>query len=372
MRILFAGGGSGGHLTPIIAIIRELKTEAARRQILDLELFYMGPSDRWTVLLKDEQVVVISVSSGKIRSYFSFKNFWDTFKAFLGILQATWNTFLIMPDVIFSKGGYGAFPAVVSAMIFRIPLIIHESDAVPGKVNFLARGFARRIGISFSGAEQFFPPGKTAFIGIPIRKKILGGNRKDGKIRLDIFSDFPVIGVIGASQGSQKINEAILEVLKELVKDYEVLHQTGETNQKNVAGEASVILNSEEQERYHPFGFLDEEELRDFYSASDLIVARASGTTIYEIAAWAKPSILIPLEIAAQDHQRKNAYEYSATGSAIVIEEPNLTPHILLMEIKKLMSDQERLQMMKTAAQGFARIDSAQVIAIELLKLGLH
>lgn len=373
MRILFTGGGSGGHVTPIIAVIRELKQIAAREQILDLQLFYAGPDDNFAKdFLRDEEIVFIPIASGKLRNYFAFKNVIDFFKLAVGILQAFWNLFLIMPDVIFSKGGYGALPAVIAAAVFRIPLIVHESDAVPGKVNRFSARFASRIGIAFSGAADFFPPEKTAAVGIPVRKHIFGGRREEAKDRLDLFSDAPVIGIIGASQGSQKINEAVLGVLKELTNEFEILHQTGDKNHEGVEGEAKIILESGKSERYHSFPFLDEARLRDFYAASDLIVARAGATTIFEIAAWGKPSILIPLRNAAQDHQRKNAYEYAGGEAAVIIEEANLSPHILLAEIKKILSSPDQMKKMSEAAQRFARIDSAEVVAREILKLGIH
>lgn len=372
MRILFTGGGSGGHFFPIIAVIRELKRIAEEERILDLGLFYMGPDSFGKDLLGEEDTVFVPVKTGKLRRYFSRENFIDIFRIAAGIGRAIWNTFLLMPDVVFSKGGYGALPAVIAAAIFRLPLIIHDSDAVPGRVSQFSARFAGRIGVAFTEALNFFPKEKTALVGVPVRKRIFGGNREDAREHLDIFSDLPVIGFIGASQGAQKINETVLEILKELTAEFEILHQTGKNHYEEVKGEAGVILEFSHKERYHPFGFLNEVELRDFYNASDLIVARAGATTIYEIAAWGKPSILLPLSGAAQDHQRKNAYEYAAAGACVVIEEANLTPHLLLAEIKKILGNPALMKKMSAAAQGFARIDSAEVIAREILKLGMH
>ena len=372
MRILFTGGGSGGHFFPILAVIRELKRLSEEERIIDLELFYMGPTSPMDDLLKQESVLIIPVVAGKMRRYFSIQNFFDIFKVGIGTIQALWNIFLLMPDVVFSKGGYGAFPAVMGAGIFDIPLIIHESDAVPGKVNLFSVRFAERIGIAFAGAATFFPKDRTAMVGIPIRKRILGGNREEAKESLGLFSTLPVVGFVGASQGAQKVNDAVLEIVKELTEGFEVVHQTGEKNYEQVKGEAGVILEFSHKERYHALAFLDETKMRDFYQACDLIVSRAGASSIFEIAAWGKPSILIPIKGAAQDHQRKGAYEYAATGAAIVIEEDNLTPHILLAEIKKIFGNAEHMKQMGEAAQRFARIDSATVIAKEILKLGVH
>lgn len=372
MRILFTAGGSGGHVFPIIAVIRELKRIAEEERILDLELFYMGPEDFGQEQLRAEEVLTIPIMAGKIRHYASFQNFTDLFRIIGGTFQAIWNTFLITPDVVFSKGGYGAFPAVVAAVVLRIPLIIHESDSIPGKVNTFAGHFAKRIGIAFTGAAAFFPEKKVALVGIPIRKRILGGNRDIARENLQIFSDVPVIGIIGGSQGAARLNDATLGILKELAERYEILHQTGPKNFQDVTQEASVILEFGHKERYHAFKFLDEAGLRDFYVTSDLIISRSGASSIFEIAAWGKPSILIPIQNSAQDHQRKNAYEYAAAGACIVIEEPNLSPHVLFAEIKKVLDNPELLTKMRTAAQKFSRIDAAELIAREILKMGLH
>ncbi|MEK9195594.1 MAG: UDP-N-acetylglucosamine--N-acetylmuramyl-(pentapeptide) pyrophosphoryl-undecaprenol N-acetylglucosamine transferase [Patescibacteria group bacterium] len=372
MRILFTGGGTGGHFFPVIAVVRELKRIAEEAQIIDLELFYMGPDDFGKEIIAEEELLFLYVGTGKIRRYASILNITDVFKTFFGILKGIWKIFLVMPDAVFSKGGYGAIPAVVGAIIFRIPLIIHESDCIPGQVNRLSGRFAMRIGVAFSGAAQFFPKEKTAIVGIPIRKRILGGNPSHAKESLSIFSDLPVVGVIGASQGSQRINEALLGVLKDLTEEFEIIHQTGEKNFEAAKGEGSVTLEFAHKERYHPVGFFDEQGMREFYAASDIIVSRAGASSIFELAAWAKPAILVPLLNSAQEHQIKNAYEYAATGAAQIIEEGNLTPHILLGEIRRLVQNKDMMRRMGEAAQRFSRIDAAEIIARELLRIGLH
>lgn len=373
MRVLFTGGGTGGHFFPVIAIARELKRIAEENLILDLELYYLGPDNFGEEYLKAEDIVLIPVVSGKIRRYFSGHNFLDIFKIMVGAIQALWNFFLVMPDMVFSKGGYGALPAVVAAVIFRIPLFIHESDAVPGQVNRFSARFARRIGIAFESAASFFPADKTALVGVPIRKRVWGGvSAESARIAFGISPGQATIGFIGASQGSRKLNETVLGVLKELTEEFEILHQCGEKNFQDVRAESDVILERGRRECYHPFGFMDEKRLAELYQASDLIVSRAGASSIFEIAACNKPSILVPLSGSAQDHQRKNAYEYAANGSAVVMEEENLTPHILLTEIKKLMADQPLLKKMAEAAQKFAKVGAADVIAREILKLGTH
>lgn len=315
---------------------------------------------------------MIRVPTGKIRRYFSIKNFTDAFKIIGGILYGFVKMFFIMPDVIFSKGGYGALPASFAAMVYGIPFMVHESDAVPGRVNRFAARFASRIAIAFSGAEVFFPKEKTAFVGVPIRTHLLGANLDAARQDLGISTNFPILGFIGASQGAQKINELVLNSLVDLTREYEIVHQVGAKNFDAVAAESRVILERGPKERYHEFGFLHERELARFYAVCDLVISRASASSIYEIAALGKPSILIPLPNSAQAHQEKNAFEYAATGAALVMEEGNLTPHLLFAEIKKILGDPELMKKMSAAAQKFAKIESAELIAREILKLGMH
>ncbi len=372
MRILFTGGGTGGHFFPVLAVIRETRRLAEEERILDLEIYYMGSAPLVPHLLRDEGVRIVSIASGKMRRYFSLWNIVDAFRTFWGIMRAIWNMFLLLPDVIFSKGGYDAFPAMVAARLLGIPVIIHESDAVPGRVNTFAGRFARRIAVSFVGASDSFPPEKTALVGVPIRKRILGGSLTNARENFSVFSPLPVVGIIGGSQGAQKINETAIGVLKELTDEFEVVHQTGVKSLEETEEQARVILESAHHERYHPVGFLDEQGMRDFYLISTLIISRAGAGSIFEIAAWGKPAILIPLKDAAQDHQRANAYEYAGSGGAIVIEEENITPHLMLSEIKKAMASPDLLHRMATGAQKFSRINAAEIIAREILKIGMH
>lgn len=371
MRILFTGGGTGGHLFPIIAVAREIKHIAEEKHILNIQLYYIGPDDFARQEFKDEQIFSFAVWSGKIRRYVSWRNITDAFKLTIGILHAAWKLFVIMPDTIFSKGGYGAIPALVAGRIFRIPIIIHDSDAVPGVVSTWSGRFAKRIAVSYASAGAFFPREKTALTGVPVRKRILGGNPDEARELFGIYSKDPVLFFIGGSQGAQKINDALIGILSELLKTYEIIHQTGTVNYEDVWLETRSIEEKAPKGKYHPIAFLVEPQLRAAYTIADLVISRAS-SGIFEIAAAGKPSILIPIKKSAQDHQRENAYQYAKIGAAVVVEEDNLTPHLLLNEIEKLIGDRERLQKMSEAAQKFARVDAATLIAEEILKLGTH
>lgn len=372
MRILFSGGGTGGHFFPIIATAREIKKIAEEERILDIQLFYMGPDRFGSDELKKEDILLIPVVSGKIRRYFSFQNFFDIFKIIFGAIEALWKLLWIMPDVIFIKGGYGSFPALIAAYIYRIPLMIHDSDSIPGMVNKLGGRFAKRIGIAFPKAAEFFPGKKTALVGIPIRKSLFGGMRSEAEENFGVFSGKKCILVMGGSQGAEALNETLLGVIKELTDEFEIIHQAGKENLEEVRLESSELLRSFHKERYHLFGFLKENELRDGYLLADLIISRAGATAIFEIANLGKPSILVPLMNSAQNHQTENGYSYAKSGACVILEESNLTPHLLLGEIKRLVENPAKMAEMGEAAKKFARPDSAELIAREILKIGTH
>ncbi len=373
MKVIFTGGGTGGHFYPIIAVADALNRLIAEKKIVKANLIFVSDSPYDSSLLFREGIKFKKIFAGKMRRYFSLWNIVDAFKIPFGILKAIWVVYFNFPDVIFSKGGYASFPVVLASRIFGIPLIIHESDSVPGKVNAWAGKFAKRVAISFSQAVDYFPEKKTALTGNPIRRALTVVDKKSGRDFLKLEENLPVIFVIGGSQGSKKINDTIIDILPKLLEKYYVIHQCGSKNIKEAEGRVSVLLaKSPLKSRYRPFAFLNEGLLKTAYSAADLVVSRASAGAIFEIAVIGTPSILIPLPYAAQDHQKENAYAYAKTGAAEVIEEPNLAPNILFSEIERLINNKKGLESMARAAKNFSKPDAAEKIAKEIINLVLE
>lgn len=371
MKILLTGGGSGGHFYPVIAVAEALKDLQKEQHIVKPTLYYMAPEPYNKRLLFDNEIIFKKNPTGKLRRYFSLLNISDTFKTFWGVLKAIWTIFYIYPDAVFSKGGYGSFPAVFAAKLFRIPVIIHESDSVPGKTNFWAGKFAKRVAVSWPESAEYFPKEKVAFTGNPIRKSILQPIEDGAKKILKLEDNLPVVLVLGGSLGAQKINDTIIDSLPEILEFCQIIHQTGKGGLKDAKSRASAILyNSEKESRYKVFDYLNDEAMRMAAGVADLVVSRA-GSTIFEIANWSKPSIIIPISKSNGNHQRKNAYGYARSGACIVIEEPNLNANILTSEIKNLLADNDKLQTMSQAAQKFSRKDAAKVIAQEIFNIAL-
>lgn len=372
MKILFTGGGTGGHFYPIIAVADSLNSIADQEKIIKLELSFMSESPYDQGLLTQKGIQFKQIPSGKIRRYFSVFNFTDIFKTIAGVFKAGWVIYSDFPDVVFSKGGFASFPVLVAARFFGIPVIIHESDVAPGKVNKWSGKFAKRVAISFFQSAKYFPQNKTALTGNPVRRDFFLSPRASAKDFLNLEENVPVVLVIGGSQGAKFINDIVLDALPEMVKKYQIIHQCGKLNFKESEGRSRLQLEkSPFKTRYHLFSYLDFGHLRMAYGAADLVVSRAGSGSIFEIAASGLPSILVPLPGSAQEHQRENAYAYAGTGAANIIEQQNLSAHILISEIDNLLSSPAKVRQMAEAAKKFAKPDAAQKIAREIINLAL-
>ncbi|MDE2213398.1 MAG: UDP-N-acetylglucosamine--N-acetylmuramyl-(pentapeptide) pyrophosphoryl-undecaprenol N-acetylglucosamine transferase, partial [Patescibacteria group bacterium] len=300
-------------------------------------------------------------------------NLTDSFKTGWGIFVSVLRIFFLYPDVVFGKGGYASFPTLLAARLFGIPVVIHESDSVPGRVNLWVGRFAKKVALSFEDAAQYFPQEKVALTGNPVRKGVMHPSPEGAYEFLKLEREAPILLVLGGSQGAQALNEVVLSALPQLLEHYQVIHQTGGGNIEEVSGRAKVVLQgSSRAGRYHAFGYLDDLAMRMSAGVASLVISRA-GSTIFEIASWGLPSILVPLpgDVAAQDHQRKNAFAYARTGACSVIEQNNLTAGVLLSETNRILTNPGTIQSMRESATRFSRGDAARTIAEALLDIAI-
>jgi len=373
-RILLTGGGSGGHVYPLLAVADALK-KFGGGQGLNLNLYYVGPKDSYAKILSEKGIDVRGIPAGKLRRYLSIENIFDIPKIIFGLIAALWTVFWIMPDAIFSKGGTGALSVVVAGWFYRIPIIIHESDATPGLTNLLSARFASRIAVGFESALAYFNPKKTALVGAPVREELLAGRlaSETAKEQLGFDPKEPLMLILGGSQGSERINQFILANLENLAKEAQILHQTGVANFQEAeklsrAALLSVPVKTAAVRRYRAVPYL-EDDYKAALSAADLVIARAGSGTINEIAAFGIPAILIPLLESANDHQRLNAYEFAKTGAAVVIEEENLLPGLFLNQLKSVIKNPETLGKMSAASAKFFKPGAAEIIAQEIMRM---
>ena len=370
-RVLLLGGGSGGHVFPLIAVANALK-ERSQQAGVSLELMVLGEGQFMQKAAVENGLVFKPVMAGKLRRYFSPLTFLDIFKIPLGFFQALWHVFWYMPDVVFAKGGYASLPGVFVAKLYFIPLFVHESDSVPGLTNRVLGKLAKAVFISFASSEKYFKAGRTVLTGIPIRKELMSGDQEAAMAKFALNPSLKTILVAGGSQGAQKINQIILDSLVLLVKDFQIIHQCGESQLKSVQSELEKIIKEGQGEyadavktNYKLFPFFNTNDMALAYAAADIIISRAGASNISEIAMLGKPAIIIPITNSSSDHQVENALEFSKFGAAM-IEEQNLTPHIVINQIQSLL-EPERYNVVSEKLKTFAMPDAADKIASALL-----
>ena len=384
IRILLTGGGSGGHVYPLLAVTEALRAVTASENISAM-FFFMGPKDRYRSMFDGFGVSSSPILAGKYRRYFSPLNVLDAIKFFLGTIQAFFKMFLIMPDVIFSKGGPGALSVVFAGWFFRIPIVIHESDVTPGVTNMLSSIFARRILVSFEATLKLFSREKTIFTGNPGRRSSEKPvTPEEAKQRLGFDPKKPLTMFLGGSQGSAKINEFVVSNLTSLLQVTQIAHQTGEGQFAEIEKLARaarpdvkimkvdvVRIPSLGDERTFPYQISPylENEFELVFIAADAVVSRVGSGAISTIAAFGKPSILIPhpLPASANDHQRANAYEYAKSGAAKVIEEVNLVHEIFVRELSDIIEHADVREKMEAAARASFNPQIPETIAKEIL-----
>lgn len=354
-RIVFTGGGTAGHVTPNIALINELQQQG-------WQIDYVGSADG----VEKEMIQAIDipyhiVSSGKLRRYFSWKNFFDPVKILLGIGQAYQLLRKLKPDVVFSKGGFVAFPVVVGAWLNRIPIVAHESDMSPGLANRLSFPFVNKICVTFAVAKKHFKQqDKVVVTGTPIRQELLSGNKDRGLALCGFNGDKPCLLVVGGSQGAQALNKCIRQALDTLCKNFQVIHLCGKDKVDNAFVKRAGYCQLE----------YANQELADLFAASEIVISRAGANALYEILALAKPHVLIPLSSkVSRGDQVQNARYFQQQGISVVVSEEILTPETLLAAVDEVSSNStEKIEKIKKLG-----IESAtkKIIAV-ILNEGTH
>ena len=356
------GGGTGGHFYPLIAIAEAVRERDAQYGA-ESELFYLGPEPYNHTALDSVGMRYVYCPAGKQRVYRSLLNFFDKFKIVTGLFVAFFQLLRLYPDAVMSKGGYTSVPVVLAAWLLRIPIVIHESDAVPGRANMLAARFASYIGVAYAEVSSVFPAGKVALVGMPIRRAFLR-DVADPYSALGIPKDRPVLLITGGSSGASRLNDFVLRSLNQLLINYTVLHQTGDAHADRVTTDASALFSDRSQlDHYFVFGHLDQDQFVAALQASSLVISRGGSTTLFELSLKGKPAIIIPIPEEVSRDQRSNAYAYARKTGAVVIEEHNLSDDLLVTEIDRILGDSETARQMSVAALGFTTPDAGITLA---------
>jgi UDP-N-acetylglucosamine--N-acetylmuramyl-(pentapeptide) pyrophosphoryl-undecaprenol N-acetylglucosamine transferase len=326
--ILFTGGGSAGHVTPNLALIKKFQEKNWRP-------VYIGSINGIEKeIIAKTGIPYYGIATGKLRRYFSWQNFIDPFKVIAGFFQAFFLCRKLKPAVVFSKGGFVAFPVVVAAWLNRIPVIAHESDLTPGLANRLSYAFAKVICLTFAESKKYFKSqDKLLITGTPLREELFTGDADKGRNFCGFSADKKTILVVGGGLGAKRINDTIRALLPQLLIDYQVIHLCGK----------GKLAGLQEMPWYKPFEYLHE-ELADVMAFTDLVISRAGANSLYELLALKKPHILIPLPKAgSRGDQIANAKHFADLGLSQVILEEQLTPEKLLEKIGWMQQHQQQV-----------------------------
>ncbi|MGO5053004.1 undecaprenyldiphospho-muramoylpentapeptide beta-N-acetylglucosaminyltransferase [Lachnospiraceae bacterium LCP25S3_G4] len=323
-RIILTGGGTAGHVTPNIALLPRL-------QELGFDIQYIGSYHGIEKeLIEQFHIPYHGISSGKLRRYFSTKNFSDPFRVIKGFGEANKLIKKLKPDVIFSKGGFVTVPVVMAGKRNKVPTIIHESDMTPGLANKLSIPSATKVCCNFPETLELLPKDKAVLTGSPIRQELLTGNKIAALDFCDFTADKPVILIIGGSLGSVVVNNAVRLILPDLLQDFQVIH---------LCGKGKIDPSLETTKGYAQFEYL-KSELKDIFALADIVISRAGANAICELLALRKPNLLIPLSAnASRGDQILNARSFQQQGFSIVIEEDELSKECLLESIKNLYAE---------------------------------
>jgi len=317
------GGGTAGHVTPNLALVPKLKENG-------FEIKYIGSVDGIEKeIITKENIPYYGISSGKLRRYFSMKNFTDPFKVMKGTVQALRILSKEKPDVIFSKGGFVAVPVVVAASLKKIPVVAHESDMTPGLANKLSSPFCDKLCVTFRESLKYIKDNKGILTGSPIREEILQGNKEEGKKICGFKDEKEILFIMGGSLGSQLINNEIRKNLDRLLREFNIIH---------ICGKGNVDESLNIKKGYKQFEFV-REELPHLMKCCDYIISRAGANSIFEFLALKKPTILIPLsKKASRGDQILNSKSFTKEGYSLMIEEEELKDDALYEKILELKS----------------------------------
>jgi UDP-N-acetylglucosamine--N-acetylmuramyl-(pentapeptide) pyrophosphoryl-undecaprenol N-acetylglucosamine transferase len=360
MKVVIAGGGTGGHIYPGIAVAEEL-----RRLRPDAQFLFVG-SDRGLegrVVPEAGFALETLPARGVVRTRW-WKLPASLYGNFVAFLRALGLIKKFQPDVVLCTGGYVSMPVGLAAWWLKRPVLLQEQNSIPGLTNRLLSGLAKEVHVAFTEARPYlWRKDRLRLSGNPVRRVILSGDRRTARQRFGLDETAPTVFVFGGSRGAKRITQAALEAMRDLRSslDAQWLLQTGKEDfnaakhEAEASGARAVIM---------PYVI----QIHEAYAAADLVVCRAGAMTLAEIAAVGVPAILVPFPYSAYDHQVKNAESLAERGAASLIPDEKLSGERLAQEVLRLLRDRESLVRLSAHARTFARPDAAERIARSLIQ----
>jgi len=371
LKLVIASGGTGGHISPIIAVLTTLR----ERCVVDAT--WIGGT--WGIEREAAAragVPFVAIQSGKLRRYLSWQTPIDAVRIPMGYAQAYQHLRRIQPAVVFSTGGYVAVPTALAATRLGIPVLTHEQTAQLGLATRIIARSADVLALSFPLPEASHFSGKPRVIvtGNPVRASVFSGDAARGAAHFGLSPEMRTIYITGGARGSSPINERIERALPLLLPSMQVIHATGPTVANGDYTRLRVVreqLPDEWRARYALVETLGD-ELRDVYALAALVVGRSGAGTVAELAALGKPSILIPLPGTGGDEATRNARVLADANAALLLPQSEATPELLASHIIALLNDHARRARMSDAARALAPTNAAEKIADALLDLAGH
>jgi len=361
VRVVIAGGGTGGHTSPGLAV-------AARLRAVGVDVHWIGSRQGIEARRVPEAGLPFhAIPVGKLRRYWDWQNVPDlAVRAPAGLAQAWRLLRRLKPDLLLATGGFVALPPALAARTLRIPVVVHEQTSVPGLANRVAGRFARRIALTFPLTDGAFPPERTVLTGNPLRPELLGGVAAEAARRfgLDLAAG-PIVYVTGGALGSHRINRDLGLALPRLLPLYQLIHQCGDNPQTGDLawlGERARALPDPLRHRYALTAYVGA-ELCHVYAAAALVIGRSGAGTVNECCQLARPALYVPLPGTSGDEQTANARLVEATGGAVLFPQVSLTPESLVGAVSRLLADRAGLAAMGERARSLAVPDAADRIA---------
>lgn len=348
MRVVIAGGGTGGHIIPALAIADELKSAYGA------EILFVGtPRGLESRLVPEAGYALAMIEVGQLKNVSLVTKVRTLFDLPLSLVRCRKLLRRFKPDAVVGVGGYASGPAMGAAVLMRVPTLAFEPNAFPGLANRLVGKRVKAAAVNFALAAKYFRNAQVT--GIPVRDEFF-------RLQPRPAGAPPHLLVFGGSQGAQILNTVLPKIaagLLEAVPGLTILHQAGARHAESTL--AAYQASGAAPERWQVHAFLDDMARR--FEAADLVLARSGASTVAELAAAAKPSLLIPFALAADDHQRKNAEALVGAGAAQMLLEKELTPERLLAALIRLFGDSAELRRMSEQARQLAHPDAASRIA---------
>lgn len=358
MRIVISGGGTGGHIYPALALIREIQKENPQASFL-----YVGTEKGLeSKIVRREGIPFKAIEITGFQRKLSFENVKTVMRFLKGVSASKRILKEFNPDIVIGTGGYVCGPVVYAATRQRIPTIIHEQNSVPGVTNKFLSKYVDKVAVCFEEATDYFPADKVVLTGNPRASEVIGLSGSSGCLQVGLKEGVPSVLIVGGSRGARPINEAVIQSLNKFrKKPYQILYVTGEVHYEAVKKEIALIGNPDNV-IIQPFIH----QMPEVLACIDLVVARAGATTLAELTSLGVPSILIPSPYVTNNHQEKNARALSDHGAARLLLEKNLTPHKLVKEID-IIQDEQKLADMSSSAKKLGIQDAAERL-IHLMK----